>query len=165
MGPLDARPGMRPRRCSGHARRRAQDRLTRRRQRRASGGVTDGISEQAIQRDRRRRRHVGEPRVTCLGAAKRPRQHTCGSGAAGVVAVIVVAFTTTTLVAAVPPIVVPEVGFMPFHVVVTFIAMTLVTAVAPVGLVPVIVTVGAGVADGEGANLPLRGGGGKRGRS
>jgi hypothetical protein len=76
--------------------------------------------------------------------------------------VILVAFTTTTLVAAVPPIVVPEVGFMPFHVVVTFIAMTLVTAVAPVGLVPVIVTVGAGVADGERADLAIKGAAGKR---
>jgi hypothetical protein len=51
---------------------------------------------------------------------------------------------------------------MPFHVVVTFIAMTLVTAVAPVGLVPVIVTVGAGVADGERADLAIKGAAGKR---
>jgi hypothetical protein len=76
--------------------------------------------------------------------------------------VIVLPFTTTTLVAAVAPTVVPEVGFMPFHVVVTFIAMTLVTAVAPVGLVPVIVTVGAGVADGERADLAIKGAAGKR---
>ncbi|WP_029583066.1 hypothetical protein [Bradyrhizobium sp. URHD0069] len=83
---------------------------------------------------------------------------------AGVVAVIAVAFITMTLVAAVAPtaspprhgllgvgdrhrrgtVVVPEVGLMPFRrVVAAFTNMTLVAAVAPVGLVTVIVAVGA----------------------
>jgi hypothetical protein len=33
-------------------------------------------------RHRRRGRHVGEQRISCLGAAKRPRQHALRSGAA-----------------------------------------------------------------------------------